>query len=249
MLFTAEQREHIRDLLVSRAREDSRIVAAAAIGASASGGDRWSDLDLTFGIAEGTPVEDVLGDWTEFMVRELDAAVLFDLPFRTIIYRVFLLPGMLQIDLSFSPAAEFGALGSRFHLLFGEAVEHPFPQPPPIQHLFGLAVHHAVRARLCIERGRLWQAEYWIHSLRDEGLAIACRRRGLEASHGRGLDKLPTEVLAAWESALPASIDREALRRALEAAIAALLNGSGDDLLPAGWLRRALAELSHDAAP
>ncbi len=23
-------------------------------------------------------------------------------------------------------------------------------------------VHHAVRARICIERGRYWQAEYWI---------------------------------------------------------------------------------------
>ena len=38
-------------------------------------------------------------------MNELDAAVLFDLHYGPLIYRVFLLPSSLQIDLSFAPAA------------------------------------------------------------------------------------------------------------------------------------------------
>ena len=142
-----------------------RIVAAAAVGGSAGPSDRWSDLDLSFGVAEGAPVASVLDDWTEALSAEFDAVTLFDLPFLSSIYRVFLLPGNLQVDLSFTPAPEFGAIGPRFELLFGEAVARPSISQPATEHIFGLGVHHAVRGYVCIERGRLWQAEYWIHEL------------------------------------------------------------------------------------
>src|SRR5665213_1009172 len=183
-MFRVEDREQLRELLVEKARLDTRLVACAAVGGSAGQGDRWSDLDLTFAVADGTPVEAVLTDWTQTLLADFDAAALFDLPFLATIYRVFLLPGKLQVDLSFTPAAEFGALGPRFQLLFGTAVERPFPSPPSAEYIFGLGVHHAVRGHICIERGRPWQAEYWIHGVRDQALALACSRLGLETSHG-----------------------------------------------------------------
>jgi hypothetical protein len=52
-------------------------------------------------------------------------------------------------------------------LLFGEAVEKPHAPPPDPRELFDYAVHHALRARFCIERARYWQAEYWISGVRD----------------------------------------------------------------------------------
>lgn len=230
--------------MLEHAREDSRLVAAAAIGASAGGGDRWSDLDLTFGVADGVPVDEVLRDWTETVVSEFDADVLFDLPAHSTIYRVFLLPGTLQVDLSFTPAAEFGALGPKFHLLFGEAVQRsPIPPPAP-DHLFGLAVHHIVRARICIERGRLWQAEYWIHGARDMVLSLACCHRGLESSHGRGFDRLPPGVLTPLENTFVRVLNPGELRRALSAATAGLLREAGT--VPdsrSSWLRAELEEL------
>jgi hypothetical protein len=198
-------------------------VAAAAIGSSAAGGDRWSDLDLTFGIAGETPVDAVLTDWTASLVDDLGAAVLFDLPAGPTIYRVFLLPGALQVDLSFTPEAEFAARGPRFHLLFGRAQERPWPSPPSAEHIFGFGVHHAVRARICIERGKLWQAEYWIHETRDQALALACHSRGLAASYGRGLDELPAAVLESFGAALVGEVSVSALRRALAVATAGLL--------------------------
>jgi hypothetical protein len=227
-MFDPEDRERIKELLVEKARSDRRLIAAAAIGGSAGGGDRWSDLDLTFGVGDGVPVEAVLSDWTRDLESECNAVVLFDLPVRTTIYRVFLLPGMLQVDLSFTPAAEFGAFGPRFHLLFGESVERPWPPPPSASHLFGLGVHHAVRAHVCIERGRLWQAEYWIHGVRDQALSLACSRRGLEVSYGRGFDRLPSDVLDPLMGALVGNLTVDELRRALASATIALLQEAGE---------------------
>src|SRR5919204_3596224 len=121
-VFSVEQREAARDRVLDMAASDPRVVAGAVVGSFAlGGGDRWSDLDLTFAVAEGVPVGDVVADWTRRMVVDLDAVVLFDLPSGDTIYRVFLLPGCLQVDLSFTPEPRFGAAGPKFRLLFGEA--------------------------------------------------------------------------------------------------------------------------------
>jgi hypothetical protein len=211
------------------AHADPRVVSGAVIGGLAgNGGDRWSDLDLTFGVADDVPVGDVLADWTRRLADELEAVHLFDLGFESTTYRVFLLPGCLQVDLSFTPAAEFGALGPKFTLLFGEAVERDQPPPPSAHHLFGLGVHHAVRARFCIERGRLWQAEYWISGVRDQALALACLRSGLNPSHGRGIDDLPAEALEAFRDGLVRAVERDELLRALGVAVDALLRESAE---------------------
>ncbi|MEO6236939.1 MAG: nucleotidyltransferase domain-containing protein [Vicinamibacterales bacterium] len=186
-------------------------------------GDRWSDLDLTFAVGEEAGILEVLDDWSERLVEEFEAVRLFDLPSGGAIYRVFVLRGCLQFDLSFSPAAQFGAIGPEFRLLFGTATEKPFIGRPSASELFGYAVHHAVRAHVCIERQRYWQAEYWISSLRDNAMSLACRRLGLPAYYGRGFDELPENVRRAFADALVRSLDRAELLRALHHAVAALL--------------------------
>jgi hypothetical protein len=228
-MFTVMERDRIRDRLLQLARADARIVAGAVVGSLAlDEGDRWSDLDLTFAVAEDAPVSGVLDDWTHRLAEEFDAAHLFDLPSGASIYRVFLLPGCLQFDLSFTPAPAFGATGPKFRLLFGGSVEKPFTPPPPAHELFGYAVHHALRARFCIERGRTWQAEYWIGGVRDYALSLACRRRGLPARNGRGFDDLPPEALAPFSQALAVSLERGELLRALGCAIEGLLGESDE---------------------
>ncbi|HEY6866444.1 MAG TPA: nucleotidyltransferase domain-containing protein [Candidatus Eisenbacteria bacterium] len=219
----------MRDRLLEMARADARVTAGAIVGSLAGdGGDRWSDLDLSFGLAPGATPAGLLTEWTPRLERELGAVPLFDLPFQSSLYRVFLLPGQLQVDLSFTPGAEFGALGPRFTLLFGEAVTRTHVPPPSAATLFGLGAHHAVRARFCLERGRLWQAEYWISGARDQALALACLRHGLEPRHGRGDDDLPAGVTVRFTDALVRSIDRHELLRALGSAIEALLRESRD---------------------
>ena len=222
-VFTMEYRTTVRDALIEKARADPRIESAAAVGGSAEGdGDRWSDIDLTFGVA-GPARDQVLADWTNDLRARFDAATLFDLPVLSSVYRVFLFPGSLQVDLSFTPATEFGALGPRFRLLFGSSVERKAPPAGSPRHEFGLGAHHAVRARYCIDRERLWQAEHWTSLVRDHALTLACRRLGLEAGLGRGFDALPADLLENAEGALVRSIDREELLRALRRSTELLL--------------------------
>jgi len=224
-MFSVSDRDRTRDYVLQLAASDARVVAGAVVGSLAlGGGDRWSDLDLTFAVADNVPVPDVLEDWTRKLVQELDAAHLFDLPSGASIYRVFLLPGCLQFDLSFTPASKFGAAGPKFKMIFGSSVEKPYTQPPTAHELFGYAVHHALRARFCIERGRYWHAEYWISGTRDYALSLACRRRGLPAVYGRGFDDLPPDVRDVFKSALVTSLERDELLRALGSAIEGLLH-------------------------
>jgi len=223
-MFSVSDRDRIRDRILQIAAADARVVAGAVVGSLAlSEGDRWSDLDLTFGVADNILILDVLEDWTKNIVTEFDAAHLFDLPSGPSIYRVFLLPGCLQFDLSFTPASKFGATSPKFKLLFGSSVEKPHLQSPSAHELFGYAVHHALRARFCIERNRYLQAEYWISSTRDYALSLACRRRGLPASNGRGFADLPAEVRDASTSSLITSLEHDELLRALSSAIKCLL--------------------------
>jgi len=224
MMFSVDDRNRVHDHVVDRAKADGRVVAGAVIGSLAtSGGDRWSDLDLTFGVADGVALSEVLEDFTIDLGRAFDATHLFDLPSGAAIYRVFLLPGCLQFDLSFAPASQWGALGPEFRLLFGQAAQLTQGQPPPARQILGYAVHHALRARFCIERGRYWQAEHWVSALRDYALSLACRRRGLPTHYGRGIDELPYDVREIARGSLPRTLDGEELRRSLSSAIDLLL--------------------------
>jgi hypothetical protein len=224
MFFTADDRARVRAWLIDRARADDRITAAAVVGSEAAGRvDRFSDLDLTFALRDGASIDDVLADWTRDFSRAHGAAHLFDLPFLTSRYRVFLLPHNLQVDVSFTPQSDFGALGPHFQLLWGSTNERTLPPRPTARHLFGLAAHHALRARICVEREKFWQAEHWVHELRKETMTIACMRRDLETAHARGFDALPRDVLDAFTPALARSLDRGELLRALGVGIDRLL--------------------------
>lgn len=57
MIFTPEERVHLRSTLLATARTDDRISAGAITGSVSVGReDRWSDIDLAFSVADGTCV-------------------------------------------------------------------------------------------------------------------------------------------------------------------------------------------------
>lgn len=73
-------RHDVRGRLLARARDDDRIVGAAITGSAARDAeDRWSDIDLFLGVADGVPVATALSDWSAFAYRELGALHHFDL--------------------------------------------------------------------------------------------------------------------------------------------------------------------------
>ena len=257
-MYTVEQRDDLRDRVLRLADEDGRVVAGAAVGSLAvGGGDRFSDLDLTFGVADDSSVAEVLADWTGVLVADQGAVHLVDLEHGPTTYRVFLLPGSLQFDLSLTPAAHFRPAGPRFALLFGRTAPELAPAAPSgsgqlflptpaVPHdLFGWGVIYALHARACIERGRVFQAEHYVGALRDHALALACLREGAVAVQARGYDDLSAETLARFEHAHVAATEPTALRAALSASVLALVReGAAAHLPHAGVVAERLAELS-----
>jgi hypothetical protein len=222
-LFTADDREHVRSQLLEWARADERITGAAVTGSGAHGAeDAWSDIDLAFGIEGVDPIV-VLADWTNRLTGEFDALSLFDLHVGATVYRVFIFPNGLEVDLALAPASEFGPLGPNFRTVFGEAIERPRQPRPLSSHQIGLGCHHVLHAGASIERGKLWQAEHIIHALQDHVTALACARLGLESFFGRELDRLPAEVTDPIQGVLVRSVDAAELRRALAVAVQCLL--------------------------
>ena len=258
-MFTVEQRDALRERVRRLAEEDERVVAGALVGSLAvDAGDRFSDVDLTFGIADHVQVAEMLEDWTRTLIDELDAVRLADLERGPTTYRVFLLPDALQLDLSMTPAARFRPAGPRFRLLFGEtAADEPEVPAPPVsgalfistpavaEDIFGWGVIYALHARACIERGRVWQAEHYVGAVRDHALSLACLREGVTAVQARGYDDLSPEVLARFEDAHVGALEPEALRRALSASVLALMREGAEARLPhAHAVAQRLAELA-----
>jgi hypothetical protein len=253
-VFTVEQRDALRERVLRLAEEDGRVVAGAVVGSLAvGGGDRFSDVDLTFGIAGHVPVTEVLDDWTTALAAELGAVQLADLERGPATYRVFLLPDALQLDLSMTPAAQFRPAGPRFRLLFGETAAGEPGAPPPAGELFiatppvagdlfGWGVIYALHARACIERRRVWQAEHYVGAVRDHALSLACLRQGLPAVQARGYDDLPAETLARFGETHAGAAEPGALRAALAASVRALMR-EGADLPSAKVVAERLAEL------
>jgi hypothetical protein len=258
-VFTVEQRDALRERLLGLAEADERVVVGAAVGSLAvdGGGDRFSDLDLTFGVADDVPAGDVLDDWTRMLIDELDAVHLADLERGPTTYRVFLLPDALQFDLSMTPAAQFRPAGPRFRLLFGataagdaEAPRPPvagqlsIPTPAVARDLFGWGVIYALHARACIERGRVWQAEHYVGAVRDHALSLACLRQGLPAVQARGYDDLSADTLARFERTHVGAVEPSALRSALAVSVRALMGEGAEARLPhADTVAQRLAEL------
>jgi hypothetical protein len=253
-VFTPEERCTVRDLLLKRAHDDEKIIAAALTGSGSRGAeDRWSDVDLYFGVADGTAREDALEEWSSFLYRELGALHHFDLDAGYAIYRGFLLPGGLEVDIAFACADRFGPLGPLFRPVFGTVVEQPAAGEggPRADHLIGLAWHHVLHAQTAIARRKPWQAEYWISAIRDHVLTLACLRLGLSTAYAKGADALPSAITTPLEEALIASLELQELSRALGAAVTALLreaDAADPDL--SARLRPALQSLAdHPPGP
>lgn len=256
-MFTVEQRDALRDRVLRLAEADHRVVAAAVVGSLAvdGGGDRFSDLDLTFGIADHVPVTGVLDDWTTRLADELDAVTLADLERGQTTYRIFLFPGALQLDVSMTPATQFRPYGPRLRLVFGQAAaDEPGAYRPPgslfiespavAEDIFGWGVIYALHTRACIERRRVWQAQHYVGAVRDHALSLACVRHGVVAVQARGYDELPAEILAQFNRTLASAAEPGALRVALAAAVTALLReGAQVPVSSADAVAERLAEL------
>lgn len=223
-MFTPAERARLRSELLELGKRDARITGAAITGSLAQDReDEWSDIDLAFGVAQSADIPQVLSDWTAQLYQEQSVLHHFDVNSGQWTYRVFLLANTLQVDLAFVAESEFRALAPTFRLVFGKANEPKHHPSPRGADLIGMGWLYALHVRSAIARNRLWQAEYMIHGMRDQALALACIRRGLAAIHGRGFHQLPSEVTAQFEPSLVRALAADELVRAFRATTSAFL--------------------------
>jgi hypothetical protein len=214
----AARRAAVRDAIVEHADHDDRITSAALVGSLATDhADEWSDVDLTFGVS-GDSVDEVVSGFTRWLSEHHQASVLIDLPVDDTLYRVFLLPDSLQLDLSFTPGGRVRRASPRFQQLFGEHVVTA-STPVDVNDLAGWAVLHCLSSRACLARGKPWQALHSVNELRNLVLNMHCAQADLPVGFGRAFDQLPAHVLERFEDTLPTTLDTPELERALHANI------------------------------
>lgn len=217
--FTVEGRAELKTKLLEFASQDPRLGGVAITGSAACGReDRWSDIDLAFGVADPVEVDAVLAAFTNFMYAQ-GALHHHDVRAGAWIYRVFFLPGGLQVDLAFVEQGEFRPHGPAFQIISGDAKPVQLFPPPNPKDLIGWAWLHALHARTCILRGKLWQAEYMVSAVRDYTLALACVRLGLASEYGRGMDSLPASVSQPLREAMVRDLGADELWRAFGVAL------------------------------
>lgn len=215
-MFEQAERERVHARLVELAEGDDRIVAAALTGSLGAGrGDEWSDIDLAFALEEGVELERIVEDWTTLLAGEFGVVQHWDLPFRTSLYRVFLLESLLEVDLAFVPRIDFGARGPSWRVEFGETGPVQETPRPDAGNLAGLGWHHVRHARANIARGKPFAALYMLDAARELAIELACLRLGLPAAYSRGAQELPAELRQRLGKTLPSSLDDVELLRAL----------------------------------
>jgi len=223
-MYSQEDRRALAEALAAAALQDRRLSGVAVCGSMAVGReDAWSDIDLVFAVADSSRLTEALDDWTSAMVEDHGAVHHVDIASGRRVYRAFLLPSTLEVDLNFVPAEEFRADGPKFRLLRGSPSQMLLP-PAPVsaEHFIGMGWLHAEQARSCLARGRLWQAERMIAAVRDQALALACLRHDLRTLYGAAVDSLPPDVLADFTASIMHAMNLEEASRAYQAAVAQL---------------------------
>jgi hypothetical protein len=223
-IFTPDQREQLRDELVSAAQNDSQLCGAAHTGSAASQRlDRWSDIDLALCLKPAAAHDQVVAEWTERLYQRHEAIAHLDVMGGTTLFRVFLLNNTLQVDIAFWSAESFAAIGQNFKLIFGDAKE-PRLSPPPNQNgLIGMAWLYALHVRSSIARNRTLQADYMLSGMRNHVFELTCHRCGVVAQQGRGLDDLPPLETDSATACIPQSLEPKELKRAFQNTMRALL--------------------------
>jgi hypothetical protein len=226
-VFSPDERTRIRSELIELAKADKRISGVAITGSlAADREDRWSDVDLAFGVNDVEDIESVISYYSLHMCGAYGALYNLAIKIGAWTYQVFFLPGTLQVDLGFAPSSEFRPLANTFKLISGTAHDlKAQPSPAPSQ-LIGMAWLHALHARTCILRGKLWQAEYMIGVVRDNALTASCVRLGLPYAHGRGFDALPAEIREPLLGSLVGRLELSELWKALDVAVHGLVKAA-----------------------
>lgn len=223
-MYPKKTRIEVQKQIIDFAKSDSNIIDCAIVGSESVGNDdKWSDVDLTFGYENDADVNQILRDWSKMMLEVFDANKLFDLSYKESLYRVFLLPNALQVDLSFTPSEHFGAITDNFKLIFGNQRKREFKSLPEINSIAGYTILFALKTRTSTEREKYWQAEYYLSKCRENIMILKCLKENLNSFDGRSFDELPPRFLQQIQNTLIDEPTKQNLENGLKSTIQILI--------------------------
>jgi predicted nucleotidyltransferase len=234
-VFTPADRQAVLDRALQLLSEDDRVEAAVLTGSLGRGtADRWSDIDLDAVIAAGAQPATVAADWEGLAYTEWPVAHHYATAFGSTLVRGFLLRDALLLDIAFTPIDEFSAWAP-VRVLFDRTgrttaaasdVQAWSPTPDAGTEA-GFAGHDVLHACVAANRGRHWQALYFLQRIRNRTLSLASERHGWDSDDFTRVDDLPPDEIGALEDTLVATLDRDKLLVAVDLATRALLTELG----------------------
>lgn len=224
-----------RDAVLGRAIElleaDARVEAAVITGSLASGhADRWSDFDLAAVIASGADCGEVAADWEAMAYREWPVAHHYATEFGSTLVRGFLLRNGLLADLAFTPIGDFEAWAP-VKIAFDRTgstkkiaeVWKAWAPTPDWRGESAFAAHDVLHACAAANRGRRWQALYFLQRIRTRTLSLASERHGHDSDDLVHADELPQAEVDGLLGTLVADLQTPTLLRAIDLATRAFL--------------------------
>jgi predicted nucleotidyltransferase len=211
---------------------DPRIEAAVITGSLGTGrADRWSDIDIAAVVSDADSCESVTADWVALIYGEMLVAHHYEIAFDTTLVRGFLLNSGLVVDLGFTPSADF-SVWAPVTVAFDRTgvatrlaeVPQPWTVAPDWQAEAGFAWHDALHAIAAANRGRSWQALYFLQRLRNRTLVLATQRHGMDADEFKSVDDLPAEERDRLLTSLVGELSQPSLLGAIESTTLAFLD-------------------------
>ena len=184
-------------------------------------------------ITAGTETATVAAAWEQLVYREWPVAHHYATEFGSTLVRGFLLRDALLLDMAFTPIEEFAAWAP-VRVLFDRTGG---PRRPPrvgrSGHLRPMRASKrgspddVLHACVAANRDRRWQSLYYLQRVRNRTLALASERHGWDSDDFTRVDDLPTDEIGALEDSLVATLDRNALLRAVDVTTGAFLTELG----------------------
>ncbi len=232
VIFTPRQRDATLAWVLHRGEEDLRLEAGVVTGSMGSGtADRWSDIDVAFVVDDSESSDLVATDWVAGLSRELAVAHHYATAFGPTLVRGFLLDNGLEVDLSFTPSADF-AVWAPVRVSFdrtGRATRaaesaQPWTPTPAWSDQAGYAWHDVVHACVAVNRHKPWRALFYLQRVRNRTLTLASERHGHDASEFVHVDALPAAERDPLLATLVDRLEPETLLGAIDAATRAFLD-------------------------
>jgi len=231
-MFTETDRAAALARAVELLTDDRRVEAVVLTGSLGRGqGDRWSDIDLDAVIADEADVDAVTTEWETLAYREWPVVHHYATEFGTTRVRGFLLRDALLLDLAFQPVGDFEAWAP-VQVLFdrtGRVTKvaekwAPWSPTPDWRSEAGFAAHDVLHAWVAANRGRKWQAAYFLQRIRNRALALASERHGFDSDDFARVDDVPADETSPMEATLVPNLRSDVLHEAIDRATRAFLD-------------------------